>query len=98
IDAITFSLSLTVGSVELPIAACSGFHASLRRRSNALLWFRSTRAACSSVLISEMVSSYNCLNDGVILPILNDSYYQSNSITPPAFLIYRTADFGVLTY
>lgn len=69
IDAITFSLSLTVDKVELPMAACSGFQASFNRRSNALLWPKSTRAACSSVLSSDTVSSYNWRNDGVILPI-----------------------------
>jgi hypothetical protein len=55
--------------VELPIAACSGFQASFNRRSNALLWPRSKSAACCSVLNSDIISSYNCLNDGVILPI-----------------------------
>ena len=59
IDAMMFSLSLTVGSVEFPIAACSGFQASFNKRSNALLWPRSTSAACSSVLSSNIVSSYN---------------------------------------
>ena len=33
----TFNLSQTVGSVELPIAATSGFHASLSNRSKALM-------------------------------------------------------------
>jgi hypothetical protein len=59
IDAMTFSLSLTVGNVEFPIAACSGFQASFNKRSNALLCPKSTRAACSSVLRSDIVSSYN---------------------------------------
>ena len=34
----TFSLSLIVGKVGLPIAPCSGFQASFNRRSNAPLW------------------------------------------------------------
>jgi hypothetical protein len=59
IDAMIFSLSLTVGKVEFPIAACSGFHASFNNRSNAFLCPKSTNAACSSVLSSDIISSYN---------------------------------------
>ena len=59
IDAIMCSLSLTVGNVEFPIAAYSGLQASFNKRSNALLCPRSTSAACSSVLSSDIISSYN---------------------------------------
>jgi hypothetical protein len=59
IDAMMFNLSLTVGRVEFPIAACSGFQASFNKRSNAFLWPKSTSAACSSVLSSDIISSYN---------------------------------------
>jgi hypothetical protein len=55
--------------VELPIAATSGFHASLSNKSKALLWPRSTNAAFNSVVRSEIVSWYNCLNGGTIRPI-----------------------------
>jgi hypothetical protein len=69
IEAMMFSLSLTVGRVEFPIAACSGFQASFSSRSNALLCPKSTNAACSSVLSSDIISSYILRNDGVILPM-----------------------------
>src|SRR5215831_4054298 len=72
----TFNLSQTVGNVELPIAATSGFHASLSNKSNALLCPRSTNAPFNSVVKSETVSWYNCLKGGTILPIkrLQHSY------------------------
>ena len=69
LDAIMFSLSRMVGREEFPIAAFSGFQASLSSNSNAFLWLRSTSADCNSALSSDIVSSYNCLKDGVILPI-----------------------------
>ncbi len=96
IDAMTFSLSLTVGRVEFPIAACSGFQASIKRRSNALLWpgLLVLHAALFLVLIlflyiiDEMMGLF-CLC--VFTP-------QSKNIIPPAFLTYMTADFGVFVY
>jgi hypothetical protein len=94
IAAMMFNLSQTVGKVEFPIAACSGFHASFNNKSKAFLWPRSTRAAYNSVLRSEMVSSYNCLNVGVIRPIP----VQTRSNVFPILLAHRMADLGVLTY
>ena len=80
--ATTFNLSQTVGNVEFPIAACSGLHAFLSNKSKALLWPRSTKAPCSSVRNSDITSSYNCLNDGVILPISD----QFNNVIPRSLL------------
>src|SRR5262245_12373716 len=65
----TFNLSKTVGRVELPIAATSGFHASLSNKSKALLCPRSTNAPFNSVVKSDTVSWYNCLKGGTIRPM-----------------------------
>ena len=56
IAAMMLSLSQTVGTVEFPIAACSGFHASFSNRSNALLVLvgclsRDTKYAETSVCV-----------------------------------------------
>lgn len=50
------------------MAACSGFQASSNSKSNTFLWSRSTKAACSSILSLDVVSSYNCLIVGGYSP------------------------------
>ena len=93
-DATILSLSHTVGSVELPIAACSRLQAFRRRRSNAFLWPRSTNAPCDYLLMSDITSSYNCLKDGVILPMS----FQFNNIILPHFRPWTITDLGVFRY
>jgi hypothetical protein len=52
------------------------------------------------VLFSSLISFLRITVETMVLffPILDVSYYQSKSIIPPVFLIYKIADFGVLTY
>src|SRR4029079_51224 len=92
-EATTLSLSHTVGKVLFPIAACSELQA-FKSKSNAFLCPKSTNAPCSSVLKSDITSSYSCLKDGVILPIS----HQFSNIVLPHFLPCTITDFGVFMY
>lgn len=54
-----FILLLIVGKVGFLLAACSGFQAPFNKRSNTLFVPRSNNATRSSVLGSDIISSYN---------------------------------------
>jgi hypothetical protein len=96
IDAMMFSLSLTVGGVEFPIAACSGFHGSLA--ADQMHFCVLNLLVLLAALSSAPIFFLRITDEMTVLSCPCVVISQSSSIIPPAFLTYIVADFGVFVY